>query len=145
MCRGNICRSPFAEAYARLRLDAVGLNAVQTSSAGSYPIERRQPPATARLVSCEFGIELSEYRSRVLASSVVQWAGAILCMDIKDHNGLREAFPEARGKLFYLGAFGSKEKSIPIADPWNKGIEAFRSCYRQVAASVDGLIESLKD
>ncbi len=144
VCRGNICRSPFAQAYADARFGALGPGSIQSRSAGSYPVENRQSPAEALLVSREFGVDLDAHRSRALSPSLVKWAGAILAMDERDQRELR-SYPEARGKVFFLGAFDPKIRPVPIADPWSRPAEDFRACYRAIAASVDGLAEALKD
>ena len=143
VCRGNICRSPFAHAYADARFGALGPGSIQSRSAGSYPVENRPSPAEALLVSREFGVDLDAHRSRVLSPSLVRWAGAILAMDERDQRELR-SFPEARGKVFFLGTFDPRIRPILIADPWNRPAEDFRACYREIAASVDGLAEALK-
>ncbi len=151
VCRGNICRSPFAQAYAEARFAARGSGPIETRSAGSYPVEDRTSPAEALQVSREFGIYLTAHRSRTLSPSLVKWAGAILCMDERDRRELR-AYPEARGKVFYLGTFSSSSSSssdasmrpITIADPWSRPAEEFRACYRDIVASVDGLAATLR-
>ena len=65
-------------------------------------------------------------------------------MDERDQRELR-AFPEARGKVFYLGTFDPRIRPLPIADPWSRPAEEFRACYQAIVASVDGLAEALKD
>src|SRR5262249_13183005 len=105
VCRDNICRSPFAELYARRKLDGAGLTSIGTCSAGSDPVVGRSSPDAARLVSREFGVPLDAHRSTVLELGVTSWAGAILCMDDRDTKNLRAMFPETRNRLLYLGAF----------------------------------------
>jgi protein-tyrosine-phosphatase/predicted ATP-grasp superfamily ATP-dependent carboligase len=144
VCRGNICRSPFAEAYAASRFEALGSGAIALRSAGSYPVEGRSSPADAVVVSRDFGVDLDAHRSRTLSASLVRWAGAILFMDERDLRELR-SYPEAKDKIFYLGAFDSNNGSLSIADPWNGTIEQFRTSYRAIVASVDGLAEALRD
>jgi protein-tyrosine-phosphatase/predicted ATP-grasp superfamily ATP-dependent carboligase len=144
VCRGNICRSPFAQAYADIRFAERGSERIQTRSAGSYPVEDRPSPPEARDAGREFGIDLEAHRSRALSSSLVKWAGAILCMDERDRRELR-AYPEASGKVFFLGSFDTKIRPLTIADPWSRPAEEYRACYREIVASVDGLAEALKD
>ena len=145
VCRGNICRSPFAQAYADIRFAASGSERIQTRSAGTYPVEDRPSPSEARNASRELGIDLEAHRSRALSPSLVKWAGAILCMDERDRRELR-AYPEAGGKVFFLGSFDSKIR--PLTRSPTRGVgraEEFRACYQEIVASVDGLAEALKD
>jgi protein-tyrosine-phosphatase len=142
LCRGNICRSPFAEAYARQRLQA---STYALRSAGSYPVEGRSSPPEALAASRPLGISLDAHRSRTLAKELVEWAGVILCMDDRDRRILRESYPKARGKVFYLGAFAPPDASLHIADPWSQPPERYASCYREITAAVDGLVATLEE
>ena len=142
LCRGNICRSPFAEVYARQRLRG---NTYELGSAGSYPVEGRSSPPEALAAGRALGVSLDAHRSRTLAPELVDWAGAILCMDDRDRRLLRETYPSAANKVFYLGAFAPQSASIHIADPWSQPLERYASCYREITAAVDGLVESLEE
>jgi protein-tyrosine-phosphatase/predicted ATP-grasp superfamily ATP-dependent carboligase len=141
LCRGNICRSPFAEAYARQRLRA---NTYALRSAGSYPVEGRSSPPEALAVGRSLGVPLDAHRSRTLATELVDWAGVILCMDDRDRRILRESYPGARNRVFYLGAFAPPDASVQIADPWGQPPERYASCYREITAAVDGLVATLE-
>jgi protein-tyrosine-phosphatase/predicted ATP-grasp superfamily ATP-dependent carboligase len=143
VCRGNICRSPFAEGYTKLRLESAGLADIETLSAGTYPVPKRLPPPVARDVSLEFGVRLDEHRSRVLERRLTKWAGAIVCMDLRDYRELRTEFPEARDKLFLLRSFDVRAREWEINDPWGKSADDFRNGYKHISSSVEGLIQGL--
>jgi protein-tyrosine-phosphatase/predicted ATP-grasp superfamily ATP-dependent carboligase len=143
VCRGNICRSPFAEQYAKLRLASLGNQEIETLSAGTYRLERRVPPKLARHASLKFGVGLDDHRSRVLRRNHTTWAGAIVCMDLRDFHELRTAFPEVRNKLFLLRPFDVQSPGYEISDPWGKAAEDFHAEYTNISASVEGLIQSL--
>jgi predicted ATP-grasp superfamily ATP-dependent carboligase/protein-tyrosine-phosphatase len=143
VCRGNVCRSPFAEGYTKLRLASLGLGEIETLSAGTYPVGKRLPPQLARNVSLEFGVRLDEHRSRVLERQLTKWAGAIVCMDLRDYRDLRTEFPEVKGKLFLLKPFDEGARDWEIPDPWGKSPDAFRRGYAHISSSVEGLIQGL--
>jgi protein-tyrosine-phosphatase len=143
VCRGNICRSPFAERYARLRFASLGLDKIETLSAGTFPIDKRLPPQLARRVSVEFGVHLDEHRSRVLETDLTKWASAIVCMDLRDYGELRAVFPEIKNKLFLLRPFDVRARDCEIPDPWGKSADAFRSEYYHISLGVEGLIQVL--
>ena len=142
VCRGNICRSPFAEIYARQRL---GGNAYTLRSAGSYPVEGRSSPPEALAAGRALGVSLDAHRSRTLTKDLVDWAGVILCMDDRDREILRTSYPSAGGKMFYLGAFAPPSAALQIADPWSQPPERYASCYRELTAAVDGLVTTLEE
>lgn len=144
LCRGNICRSPFAEALARQALDAAGLSRIETASAGTYPVAGRPSPPEALLAARETGVSLEDHRSRILDASLVRSAGAVVCMDLKDSRLLAEGFPDAKDKAFFLGTFGP-ERDVRIEDPWGRPLEEYRRCYEKIRAAVTGLVETLRE
>jgi protein-tyrosine-phosphatase/predicted ATP-grasp superfamily ATP-dependent carboligase len=143
LCRGNICRSPFAEALAKKALDENGPSGIETSSAGTYPVAGRSSPPEARIAAQGFGLSLDEHRSRILDEPLVRWAGAVVCMDRKDARLLADGFPGAKEKTFFLGTFGP-ERNILIDDPWGKPLEEYRRCYERIRVSVNGLVDALR-
>lgn len=143
-CRGNICRSPFAEAYAKLKLSSHGVTRLKIGSAGLHPLGSRRAPEAARLVSLEFGADLSQHRSRTAMPEMINNAGAVLCMDFSDYRELKKAFPEANGKLFFLKLFDIRGKNFQIADPYNKPADKFRFCYRNIAVNIEEMIKALR-
>src|SRR5262249_37560489 len=143
VCRGNICRSPFAEEYTRLRLASAGLSSIETLSAGTYPVAKRVPPQLAQNVSLEFGVRLDGHSSRVLERKLTTWAGAIVCMDLRDYRELRSAFPEVKNKLFLLRCFEANTGHLEIPDPWGKSEPDFRQGYTHISSSIEGLIQGL--
>lgn len=145
VCRGNICRSPFAERYARRKLDEAGLTSIETASAGSYPVLSRPSPEAARQVGRELGVPLEDHRSTVLDLGITSWPGAILCMDRDNAEDLRLEFPDSGPRIFYLGAFDRTARRLFIDDPWNKPADEFRKVYAEIASSIDGLVAAIRE
>jgi protein-tyrosine-phosphatase/predicted ATP-grasp superfamily ATP-dependent carboligase len=143
VCRGNICRSPFAEGYAKNKLKSLGIAGVVTASAGTYPKENRKPPDLARLTSKEFGVTLDDHRSRVVEPQLIEWASAVVCMDYRDYAELRRVFPDVKGKLFFLRSFDMTANDPEIGDPWGKTEDDFRRCFQRISSSMDGLTQTL--
>jgi protein-tyrosine-phosphatase len=145
VCRGNICRSPFAERYARRKLDEAGLTSIETASAGSYPVLNRPSPEAARLVGRELGVPLEDHRSTVLDLGITSWPGAILCMDRDNAEDLRLVFPDTLPRIFYLGAFDRTARRLFIDDPWKKPASEFRRIYGEITSSIDGLVAAIRE
>lgn len=145
LCRGNICRSPFAEGYLKLKVQSGEIGKLEVMSAGTYPQEQRESPEVARLVSDEFGVDLNCHRSRVLSSELMKWAGVVMCMDARDYNEVRCLFPGHRKKLFFLGYFSPTVTGLQITDPWDRSPGEFRLCYQQILSSINGLIRVLRN
>lgn len=128
VCKGNICRSPFAEIVARDRWPDVVV-----SSAGYYPVYGRRSPETAELAARQFGVELSDHRSRIIDAQMVRETDAIIVFD--DHNAetLEAAFHEARRKIIQLGVFNAGRY---IDDPFDGDLATFISCYGSIKDAI---------
>jgi protein-tyrosine-phosphatase/predicted ATP-grasp superfamily ATP-dependent carboligase len=127
LCRGNICRSPFAE-YA-LRLSAG--EAVECASAGSFPVAGRRSPEAAIEAAGRLGVDLGPHRSRVLDREMAARADVILIFDRGQESTLEAWHPEAIGKVHYLGAL-DPEGPLEIADPYGSDAGDFLASYRRL-------------
>jgi protein-tyrosine-phosphatase/DNA-binding transcriptional ArsR family regulator len=86
-CTGNSARSPIAEALLRLRAGS----AVEVTSAGSHPKDRILPSAV-RVLSADYGIDVSGQRPRHLDDAAGRFDYAITLCD-----KVREVCPELDG------------------------------------------------
>ncbi len=134
ICKGNICRSPFAEYYAR----TIFPKSIGIRSCGYFPIKDRMSPEDALSVSNTFGIDLSGHRSKLITEALLQQADVVFIFDEENKKFLEERFPFASHKIYFLGAL-SPAKDIIIKDPYGGGLEGFKSVYQTVALAVDTL------
>ena len=130
VCKGNVCRSPFAEQIARR--DG---RFARVTSAGYFPAEGRQAPGFAREVAREHGASLEDHRSRRLTASDVREADLILVFDSENLDRVVRDFPQARGKTHLLGAFSASDPLI-IEDPWSRERDTFRRVYAQIVRGI---------
>ena len=96
VCKGNICRSPYAERYLARRLP----RGFALSSSGYYPTSGRPAPATAISAAAEFGVMMEDHRSRVTDETTLQTADVILVFDSQNLRIVRTAFPQLRSRIF---------------------------------------------
>ena len=128
VCKGNICRSPFAE-----RLAQIAFGPGKTFiSAGLYATGGRRAPEMARRSATRWHIDLSEHRSAVVDPEFLARAEAIFVFDGDNFDALQTQFPEARRKIHYLGVLQDKGVLF-IADPFGKRPEVYAGTYRQIA------------
>jgi protein-tyrosine-phosphatase len=132
VCRGNICRSPFAARYAERLLG----DAKRVRSAGLMEAPDRRSPLVARSVAAEHGVDLDDHRSVVLTDALIAEAGVVVVFDEENRRGVLRRFPGARERVFMLGEL---DGGAAIADPLDRG-QAF---YRQVYARIAGLLVTL--
>jgi len=114
VCTGNICRSPFAEYYAR---SAWSDHGVITSSAGTWAMVGQ--PATENMIAvgAEHGLDLEPHRAQPLGSA--NPPDLILCMEPHHVDAATNAFPELPdGGIRLLVPTG-------VADPYGKPMDVY--------------------
>lgn len=136
VCKGNICRSPFAASYSRTLLPA----SVTVASAGTYPRSGRRCPAEARAAACDAGIDLGAHRSAVLGEELVQGAGAIFVFDRQNWAAVAARWPAARVKLHYLGDL-APDGVREIRDPYGQSLDIFRATYGAIRRTLDDALQ----
>ncbi len=141
LCKGNICRSPFAAEYLRGKMKEAGL-AVEVASAGLDTNAGDPADPQAQRSASEFGVSLAGHRTAVLSGEMVAKADLLIVMELMHQDMLLNAFPEAREKTRVLGHY-SQEPMTNIADPFGQTPDVFHVCYRQLVQSCDGLIRWL--
>ena len=116
VCTGNTCRSPMAEALARVEAARRGLR-VDFGSAGVATREGEPASSGALEAMTRRGLDLGEHRSRPLTSFLLTEADLILAMEGAQLRIL-ESFPEAAGKARLLSEWaGEPSPGPPVADP----------------------------
>jgi protein-tyrosine phosphatase len=149
VCKGNICRSPFAARYAERRLRELGVAGVACRSAGYAPSQAPASPPHAVTAARVYQVDLAAHRPLGLASD----AGAteiVVVMEAAQLDILA-AQGVARERLVLLPRFaparlvGTGYRRDNIEDPFGQALPAFERCYAQTAAAVDGLVERLHD
>jgi len=128
VCFGNICRSPFAEAYAR----SIAPKYITFSSAGTYSKVDRVAPQEACMAAAHFSINLDHHRSRACSAAMVETSDVIFVFDRQNLKELVRRFPQAESRIVSLGDF-LPEADEEIADPFGKPFEQFRDCYRIIS------------
>ena len=134
VCKGNICRSPFAEHYA----SSVFPQGIRIESAGYYPVSNRPSPDEAIQASNQLGIDLTNHRSIQITPEVTANHSLILVFDEENFDKIASNFPQQVGKLFLLNHI---KKSVPlfIEDPYGSDVESFLKTYRRIREAIDEL------
>ncbi len=140
VCTGNTCRSPMAEALARLELaralgcraDALGQQGWQVLSAGTFGMGGM--PATPEAVRAaeDRGAHVGPHRSRPLTVELINSSDLIFCMTGRHRDDVLRLVPSAGDRVFVLDPAGD------VPDPIGADLET----YRQVAERIHQAIQA---
>ncbi len=133
VCKGNICRSPYAH-YHAARVDTAGR---EFRSAGYYPKPGRLTPDNGVAAARALSLDLATHRSALLDTEAIRWADVIYVFDDENLSRLAADFPESRGKVHLLGVHAGANSII--VDPYSGPVVAFDECYRRIGAIIDQL------
>lgn len=142
LCLGNICRSPMAERYLERRLEERGLP-IDVRSSGFVEQEGRPSPESAVRAAREFGVDLSDHRSRIVSPDELARSDVVFVMDAGNYRRLGETFPHREPRVSFLGVFGDGD--FEIRDPHGGDFPEFREVYHRIASAVDGFVDALDD
>ncbi len=127
VCKGNICRSPFAELAAK---QVVGAGK-EFRSAGHYPVPGRRSPATALEAARSFSVDLSTHQSIVLTEELIDWADTIFVFDVENRAFFEDHFPGALSKVHLFGGLG-RSTPLEVVDPFGGSLDDFLGVYRLI-------------
>jgi protein-tyrosine-phosphatase/predicted ATP-grasp superfamily ATP-dependent carboligase len=138
LCKGNICRSPFAAQLLKkratdrgIRLDVQSAGLDTTAGHDAYPL--------AKSTSRSYGVDLEQHRTAPVTTDMVSWADLVLVMEAAHVVHLRRTTPAAVSKTFLLGHFASSA-TTDIRDPYAGTAEDFRRCYALIDDACEGLL-----
>jgi protein-tyrosine-phosphatase/predicted ATP-grasp superfamily ATP-dependent carboligase len=131
VCKGNICRSPFAHRLAERAFPSH----VRVGSAGYHPEPGRSCPAEAVHVAAEMGIDLRPHRSQVLSATMLRDADVIFVFDEDNYRTLRERYAWVMPRVHFLGVLRDHRTAI-IRDPDGASPHDFRVAYQAIRHSV---------
>jgi protein-tyrosine phosphatase len=141
LCKGNICRSPFAAELLKkraldrkIRLDIRSAGLDTTSGHDAHPL--------AKAASRGYGVDLDQHQTTPVTMDMVSWADLILVMEAAHAVNLYGMSSAARSKTFLLGHF-ALQATTDIRDPYEGTPEDFSRCYATIDDSCDGLLAQI--
>lgn len=138
VCKGNLCRSPFAANAAR----RLWPQTIEVASAGTHARAGTAPPRAAIEHARALGIDLGEHRAAELTSAAVERADWVLVFDAANMTAVRARFPWARSKLRPLARVLGRGPSA-VADPFGGSFGDYRRCFEHVWSCLAAVAEEL--
>lgn len=134
ICRGNICRSPFAQYYTQTFLPA----SVEVLSCGYDTYDGRSSPYEAIAAAKNFGINLTKHRSRTINKDLVENAQAIFVFDEKSRSILLSRYPSSKKKIHRLALLTGKKRPV-IEDPFGGNLNRYKKTYQEIIKVLDNV------
>lgn len=145
VCTGNTCRSPMAEAIARVRAEDRGQQRLEIRSAGTMASGEAPASRGAVLVAREAGLELEGHRSTSVTPGLVAWADLVVCMAPSHRMDVEEVAPDAPTVL--MTEFLPEDHPLhgrPVSDPVGAGPDVYRETLATLRDAVEGLLDRLE-
>jgi protein-tyrosine phosphatase len=147
VCKGNICRSPFAEHVALRMANKRNITGKTFYSVGLDVTQSLPSPEDAVLAALRFHVDLHAHRSRQMTDDMLESFDMILVMEASQFNFLRRYYPRKRNKIFLLPLFGNNSMlrhggyfRYNILDPYGKPVDDFLSCYERIYDCLSSLL-----
>ena len=140
VCKGNICRSPLAEAYLRSVLPK---NDITVVSAGLDTTDGKPAHPFAKSVADSYGLTLEQHLTAQITREMVDKADMILVMEFAQLNSMLRLCPRVHDKVFILSEFNGAS-CVDIDDPFSGTVEDFRECLQIIRDSCNGLVNQLQ-
>ncbi len=140
VCKGNICRSAYAEFYAKKVLPDTSL---EIESCGIDVDQGLYSPATAIEAAKSRGVDLSKHRSKGLMHCDIERANLILAMEYRQFQVLQEQYPQKQGNIYLLRDYATGPQGFVcnIYDPFGLDGDEFTRCFKLVELAVNGLLK----
>lgn len=134
ICKGNICRSPYAQA----RVNALGLESV---SFGMDTTDDVPANDTAIRVAASRGVELGSHRARQLRPGGIGPNDLAVFFEpahLTAFRGIEGTHPH----VTLLGLWGARRPFI--ADPYGRSEKYFNECFGVIDGSVNAIVARLQ-
>lgn len=135
VCKGNICRSAFAEVVARSQ----GVKAV---SCGIDTIENSLANKDAMKMAENLGFELAEHKTTPVMYLVLKKTDLLVVMEPWQAEFLNKNL--YRAHQYTLLGLWSQSVSPHIQDPYGANSAYFKRCFVYIQGSVDELIKKIE-
>jgi protein-tyrosine phosphatase len=142
VCSGNTCRSPLAEAIARLVLPPRLGFEVEIASAGTSAMDGAPASRNSLEVAGEHGIDLSRHRSRSLGADMVRAADLVVTMGVRHRDTVGALDPDSLESTFLLTNFSDTHHG-DIPDPIGGGRDVYAQTYLVIRECIESMAGKL--
>lgn len=135
VCKGNICRSAFAEAVAR----SLGMEAV---SCGLQTVLSAPASEDAAMTARKMGIHLEEHRTMPIMYMVLRKTDLLVAMEPWQAEFISRQL--VRPHAYTLLGLWSRPVFPHIQDPYGSPSAYFKRCFSNIENSVHGIVKKIE-
>lgn len=143
ICKGNICRSAYAEARTRDLLAKRNISDISIRSAGLDTTPGKPAHETTIRIASERELDLTDHRTQSTTQELLNSSDIILAMEIRHLFQLKNLSPTAMEKSYLLGSLCAPSPSLTITDPYGLGDEKFRMEFDKIDSAICSLVDRL--
>lgn len=138
ICKGNICRSAYAEYYLKAKCSA---SSTVIESCGLDVDQGNFSPPFAIKAAAEYDLFMERHRSKGLAECDLQHSDLIVLMEYQQLLRFNMLYPQLSGKTVLLREFSPWPDHLfcNIYDPFGQRFEEFQKCFRLMAKALNQL------
>ncbi len=142
VCLGNICRSPLAQGILEDKVRALGLDWTVDSAGTSGYHNGHGPDQRSIDKAMEYGIDITNQRSRKMVVADLDEFDLILTMDTSNYQDVRAKAKDKsqRDKIKLILNYVYPERNMIVPDPYYDG--SFQKVYDLLDAALDELIKN---
>lgn len=139
VCKGNVCRSAFAEQRLKYLL---GFTEVHIDSCGVDVDQGNCPPKDSVAVAAEFSCSVAGRRAKSLVECDIIGADFILPVEYWQYKRLVQLYPKKKENILLLRSVAPFPYCLfcNIADPYGWGVDEFRRSYRLVDRALQQIL-----
>jgi protein-tyrosine phosphatase len=138
VCKGNVCRSPYAEAKAR----SLGFSAVSCGleTSGGVPAN-----AAALRVAQLRNIDLSKHASKLFDTSALSPNDLVLVFEPAHYEIVQQRAHKTQAQFSLVGLWPSEGVRPLITDPFGKSDQYFQACFAVIDRSLQRMIAAKRE
>jgi protein-tyrosine phosphatase len=137
ICKGNICRSAFADHYFRSIVDDPA--AVIVESCGLDVDQGHRSPESAVQAAAQLGVSLEDHRSKGLSECNLNKSDLIVLMEYSQFLKFNNLYPHFKKKTILLREFlpWPRKMFCNLYDPYGLNDIEFKRCFKTMKAALD--------
>jgi protein-tyrosine phosphatase len=146
VCLGNICRSPMAEGLLKHRAAQLQIPVFVDSAGTSGNHAGELPDARMRETALQYGIDLSDQRSRKFRKSDFSDFDFIFTMDRSNQRNVLKLAngPADEAKVDLIMNLVSPGQNLEVPDPYFGGKDGFHTVYSMLDQAITAFLNNLR-